>query len=202
MPRTTPFDGNMSVKMTLNRYDINQTQLCKKLNFSREAFSKIVNGHRSLSVTKAKLIADLYSFDWREFYETAADKYVSATGCIDQIAVRKTKCSYLIEAPKEWLENSVFYAICTPGYNYDEFVYVFTSHAIPFDYKKITSINTLFTMNNGDKYIGYVLGYSDTEGKTITLGNHQTNAVVNLSIKKVKSMQKCRALLMPNPIKL
>ena len=46
----TPFDGNMIVKNVLHRYQISQTDLCQKLGYSREAFSKVVNGHRALSV--------------------------------------------------------------------------------------------------------------------------------------------------------
>ena len=202
MPRITPFDGNMSVKMTLNRYNINQTELCKKLNFSREAFSKVVNGHRNLSVAKAKLISDLYGFDWREFYETAAERYISATGCTDGIEVRKTKGNYLVETPREWQENSVFYAICTPGRAYDEYVYVFTSTPIPFDPKKILSNTSLFTLKNGTQYIGYVLGYVDNDGKDVMIANYQTRTEVRIPVKKLESMQKSRALLTPNPIKL
>ena len=202
MTRASPFEGDMSVKLTLNRYNINQTELCKKLNFSREAFSKVVNGHRNLSVAKAKLIADLYGFDWREFYETAAERYISATGCIDDIQVRKTKSNYLVEAPREWQENSEFYAICSPGHAYDEYVYVFTSTPIPFDIKKILSNTSLFTLKNGVQYIGYILGYVDADGKDVVIGNYQTRTEVTVAAKKIESMQKSRALLTPNPIRL
>jgi transcriptional regulator with XRE-family HTH domain len=202
MTKTSQFEGDMSVKLTLNRYNINQTELCKKLNFSREAFSKVVNGHRNLSVGKAKLIADLYGFDWREFYETAAERYISATGCIDDITVRKTYTNYLVEVPREWQENSQFYAICTKGKAYHEYVYVFTSTPIPFDVTKIISNTSLFTLKNGVQYIGYINGYVDPFGKDLMIGNYQTYAEVIVPAKKIVTMQKGRALLTPNPIRL
>ena len=108
----------------------------------------------------------------------------------------------MVEAPREWQENSEFYAICTPGSAYDEYVYVFTSTPIPFETKKILSNTSLFTLKNGTQYIGYIHGYVDADGKDVMIGNYQTRMEVTVTAKKIESMQKSRALLTPNPIRL
>ena len=57
------------IKEVFNLYGISQTEVCKKLNFSREAFNRVANKARALSVHKAKMIGEAYGIDWRDFYE-------------------------------------------------------------------------------------------------------------------------------------
>mgnify|MGYP003130506387 FL=1 len=194
----SPFDGNMIVKNVLHRYKIKQTELCERLGYSREAFSKIVNGHRALSVAKAKEIADAYNLDWRSFYEAPSDRFVPATACIDQIKVRPLKQTWLVKCPKEWHNNSEFYVICDPGREFTEYVYVISNNPIEFQFNKLLSPWTLFTFKDQTKLIGYADGYMDDSGKNIRIWNVETKGVLIVPTKKITHMQKARALLPPN----
>ena len=193
----TPFDGNMIVKNVLHRYQIAQTELCQKLGYSREAFSKVVNGHRALSVVKAKEIALAYDLDWRSFYETPADRFVPATACIDALYIRKLKQTWMVKCPKEWHNNSEFYAICNIGFEFHEYCYVITKKTVPFDYIKQVNAWTLFTLKDGSKLIGHADGYEDTQGKLIRFYNCETKGMTTVASKKIVTMQKGRALLPP-----
>tara|TARA_X000001316_G_C909359_1_gene25107 strand:- start:173 stop:778 length:606 start_codon:yes stop_codon:yes gene_type:complete len=194
----SPFDGNMIVKNVLHRYKIKQTELCERLGYSREAFSKIVNGHRALSVAKAKEISDAYNLDWRSFYEAPSDRFVPATACIDQIKVRPLKQTWLVKCPKEWHNNSEFYVICDPGREFTEYVYVISNNPIEFAFDKLLSPWTLFTLKDQTKLIGYADGYMDDSGKNIRIWNVETKGVLIVPTKKITHMQKARALLPPN----
>ena len=79
---------------------------------------------------------------------------------------------------------------------------MFTSTPITFDVTKIISNTSLFTLKNGVQYIGYINGYVDPFGKDLMIGNYQTYAEVIVPAKKIVTMQKSRALLTPNPIRL
>ena len=194
----SPFDGNMIVKNVLHRYKIKQTELCERLGYSREAFSKIVNGHRALSVAKAKEISDAYNLDWRSFYEAPSDRFVPATACIDQIKVRPLKQTWLVKCPKEWHNNSEFYVICDPGREFTEYVYVISNNPIEFQFDKLLSPWTLFTLKDQTKLIGYADGYMDDSGKNIRIWNVETKGVLIVPTKKITHMQKARSLLPPN----
>ena len=193
----TPFDGNMIVKNVLHRYQISQTDLCQKLDYSREAFSKVVNGHRALSVVKAKEIALAYDLDWRSFYETPTDRYVPATACVESTAVRTFDYTWMVKCPKEWHYNSKFYVICDPNREFDEYVYVITKKSVPFKVEDQRNAWTLFTTKDGSQFIGYIDGYQDSEGKMIRLYNSETKGFKIMAAKKMVSMQKGRALLPP-----
>ena len=52
-------DDNIRVKVVLKNYGINITEMCRNLSWSREAFSRVANGHRALSVEKAKTVKTL-----------------------------------------------------------------------------------------------------------------------------------------------
>ena len=147
----SPFDGNMIVKNVLHRYKIKQTELCERLGYSREAFSKIVNGHRALSVAKAKEISDAYNLDWRSFYEAPSDRFVPATACIDQIKVRPLKQTWLVKCPKEWHNNSEFYVICDPGREFTEYVYVIEDDE---DFISLQHILVMFMSNEKQEIQG------------------------------------------------
>ena len=193
----TPFDGNMIVKNVLHRYQISQTDLCQKLGYSREAFSKVVNGHRALSVVKAKEIALAYDLDWRSFYETPADRFIPATGCTEGLFIRNLRQNWMVKCPKEWHYNSEFYVICKEGYEYNEYTYVITKKSVPFAYTKQLNAWTLYTLKDGSKLIGYADGYLDSEGKMIRFYNCETKAIISVPSKKIITMQKGRSLLPP-----
>jgi len=193
----SPFDGNMIVKNVLHRYKIQQTELCQKLGYSREAFSKVVNGHRALSVIKAKEIAMAYNLDWRSFYETPADRYIPATACLEHINVRPLKETWMVKCPKEWHNNSEFYVLYDPMHEFEAYCYVVAKKAVPFVFDKQLNVWTLFTLKDGSKLIGYVDGYQDPEGKMIRFYNTETKAVKTIKAKSIVSMQKGRALLPP-----
>ena len=193
-----PFQGNMNVKSVLNRNHINQTELCKKLDFSREAFSKVVNGHRALSVVKAKLIADEYNLDWRDFFETPGDRYKAIDGCIQNLIVEKTKQNYFIVAPKEWHNNSNFYLITHKYGQWNEHVYVFEKQTHQFNYKLLDDGFALYTFKDGTQYIGAFDGFEDPDGHNFIINNCETVTWKALSTKKVLHIQLARALLTPN----
>ncbi len=103
----------------------------------------------------------------------------------------------MVKCPKEWHNNSVFYAICNKGFEFDEYCYVITKKAIPFDDKKQVNAWTLFTLKDGSQIIGHADGYADSQGKMIRFYNCETKAMMTLASKKIVTMQKGRALLPP-----
>ena len=78
-------DESPRTKVVLQKYAINITKLCEETGWNREAFSRVANGHRALSVEKAKVIGKLHGFSWTEFFTAPADRYVmikqDITGC-------------------------------------------------------------------------------------------------------------------------
>ena len=195
---SNPFSGNMSVKDVLFRNKINQTELCRKLGFSREAFSKIVNGHRDLSVQKAKAIAELYDLDWRDFYETPSDRYKQIDGVVSSLIVEKPKENIFIVAPKEWHNNSIFHMISYQYAQWNKYVYVFEKRTHEFNPKLLDESFALYTFKDNLQVIGEFNGYDDASGETICITNQETLTWHTFKTKKIKHIQMARCLLTPN----
>tara|TARA_R100001460_G_scaffold30806_2_gene60791 strand:- start:1713 stop:2318 length:606 start_codon:yes stop_codon:yes gene_type:complete len=195
---SNPFTGNMSVKDVLFRNKINQTELCQKLGFSREAFSKVVNGHRDLSVHKAKAIAELYDLDWRDFYEKPSDRYKQVDGKISNLIVEKCKENIFIVAPKEWHNNSLFYIIDHKYGQWNQYVYVFEKRTHQFNPKILDEGFALFTFKDGLQVIGEYNGYDDPNGQMISIYNAETHTWHTYKVNKIIHVQMAKALLTPN----
>jgi transcriptional regulator with XRE-family HTH domain len=195
---TNPFSGNMSVKDVLFRNKINQTELCRKLGFSREAFSKVVNGHRDLSVHKAKAIAELYDLDWRDFYETPSDRYKQIDGIVTNLIVEKAKENIFIVAPKEWHNNSLFHMISYKYGQWNEYVYVFEKRTHEFNPQLLNEGFALYTFKDGLQVVGEFNGYDDPNGQSICIYNAETHTWHKYKTNKVKHIQMAKALLTPN----
>ena len=99
-------DNDLRVKLTLNKYNVNITQLCEELGWSREAFSRVANGHRALSVDKAKAIGNLYNFPWTEFFLDLNDSYIEVKHYMSGCELKPMKPKF-VQVPYEW-KSSVF----------------------------------------------------------------------------------------------
>ena len=98
-------DENIRVKIVLKNYGINITEMCRNLSWSREAFSRVANGHRALSVEKAKTIGANYGFSWTEFFTDPNDRYAQVSRQIDGCIVKQMPEKKFIELPTEWVKN-------------------------------------------------------------------------------------------------
>lgn len=190
-------NDNLRVKVILKKYDINMTQLCKELSWSREAFSRVANGHRSLSVEKAKAIGNKYNFSWTEFFIDPENRYIEVNKGIRGSVVEKLGRKMFVEVPSEWVNTTeCLLTLGSQEMKYTGELSVFEKKQLDFktlkNYKKNSHIDYLITTKRG-QFFGSL--YYEEGVKHIFCQNIYTLTSVYVPVTTVKYVQRIKAFM-------
>lgn len=188
---------NQRVKIVLKKYDINITQMCKELSWSREAFSRVANGHRALSVEKAKAIGNKYNFSWTEFFIDPENRYIEVTKGIKGSVVQKLDYKKFVEIPSEWVNTTE--CLLTLGdaeMKYTGELSVFEMQKLDLaelkNYKKNAHVDYLITTKRG-QFFGSI--YYEEGVKHFFCQNIYTLTSVYVPVSTVKYVQRIKAYM-------
>ena len=187
-------DESPRTKVVLQKYAINITRLCEETGWNREAFSRVANGHRALSVEKAKVIGKLHGFSWTEFFTDPADRYTMIKQGINGCEVHDLDKPHFYGMPQEWLKSTevLMFDLDKSSNKIEKEVCVFSSEKLTIDeaikkHGPRSGLEYLITCKRGQFFGSMILDPKHNEvSKHTTIINvwqHEQKTVLTNSIK-------------------
>jgi hypothetical protein len=186
-------DESPRTKVVLQKYSVNITKLCEETGWNREAFSRVANGHRALSVEKAKVIGKLHGFSWTEFFTDPDDRYIQIKEGINGTIIEQLEKTQFYELPAEWLRSTEVLKFYLGNYanKLEHEVCVFSSEKLTIDqtikkHGPRSRLEYLITCKRGRFFGSVILDAKQTESKYTTIINPwmlEQSVVLTSSIK-------------------